>query len=201
MYLSKKRKEEIKNKAITDLYNSKQIHNKLPGIMTRHRIPMHAEIENDIIQVCFENLSKYPTDKFVEAYQDKKERIVGLAVRILLTKCIYKDSRIPKGWNHSIAQQILFGGVLNSLDHIDSTSDDTDNFNIPQISPHLEEEYEEENIQMWSYVKRQLNNEENQILNSCLQPNSSKMKGLVKKQYQALLPKLKIIITEYLNKN
>lgn len=196
--MTEKKKLQIKTKAITELFNSKELHNKLPFIFDKHRLPTGANIQDDVIQVTFENLWKYDTDKFIEAYQNNPKRILALAVTICLRKCIYKDNRTKAFWNHSIAQQIVNQSTLNTLQHIDSCNEESrDNFNLPQTgTDNYNDEDDNYSENMWQFVRNKLSVDEVEILNQCFEFNI-KFKGQKKKDYLNLLPKLKEIIEEF----
>lgn len=197
--MTMKQKEELKTKVIEDLYSSGEIQQKIEYICYKHFIPKDSFINEDILQVVMENLWKYDTNKFIDAYLDNPNRILGLAVTLALRKGVYKDERTSKFWNQSIAQQILHQSTLNTYQHIDTTQDNTNDYNIIQISTDDNEtmEFERNNEMMWSYVKVNLTQYENNILNIALTMNSPKMKGKIKKDYIKLLPKLKSIIIEF----
>lgn len=198
--LSKAKKQKIKDKALIELFNDERLTNTIEYVCIKHQIPLNADIQSDIKSVVFENLIKYDLDKFVEAYQDEPDRILKLAKKMVLWKGVYQDKRCKKSWMHTIAQQIIHQSTLNTLEHIDSIDESTDDFNLPQADTNdllIRNEDEENEIQMWEYVRSQLTNLENEVLDVALLPTPPKMKGTLKKQYQALLPKLKIIITEY----
>lgn len=205
MYLSKARKEEIKTQGITELFKDKRLKETIHYVCIKHRIPLEADIQSEILMVVMENMVKYDTNKFVEAYTDKKkpDRILKLAKKMVLWKGVYIDKRCKKYWQHSIAQQIMFQSNLNTLEHVDSCDDTTNDYNLPQTAQEDNvEEIEQDNSQMWDYVRKNLTNEENAILYLCLQPHTQpKMKGKLKKNYQNLLLKLKVIITEFKNNN
>jgi len=194
--------EQIKNKALTQLFNDQRLRDTIQYVCIKHKIPLDAHIQDDILQVIFENLIKYPTAKFVEAYEDNPIRILKLAKKILLWKGVYTDKRSKKGWNHSIAQQLIYQSTLATLQHIDSIDTTTDEYNIPLFNDHdaiLEQEEDDEEKQMWLYVKQNITTEENQILDTQLQQQPKKLKGIEKKIFQNLLPKMKIIITNFKN--
>lgn len=200
--MSTEEKEKIKTDAITELFNSKNLHEKVNTICYKHRIPLDCDIQSDILQVAFEHLWKYDTDKFIEAYQDNPNRILGLGVTLALRKGVYLDKRTSKSWSHSIAQQIIHQSTLNTLQHISSTNDKEDDYNLPQYQIDnnvLEEERYEEN--MWIYIRENIDEYENMILDIILNPEPIKLKGKLKKDYVKLLPKLKSIIIEYKNQN
>lgn len=202
MYLSKAKKEKIKAQAITELFNSKELQKKIEFICLRHNIPLMSDIQSDILQVTFENLAKYDTDKFVQAYLQNPARILGLATTIAVRKGVLtnKNSKSPK---HSIAQYIMHQSTLNTDYHINTTDDEAfENLNINLTADDdVLEEYENENENMWFYVKQQLTTKELEILELVLQHNPIKLKGEIKKRYITLLPKLKEIITQYQNSN
>ena len=204
--------EQLKAKALTDLFNSQELQAKIKYVMIKHQIPFDASIEDDILQVTFENLAKYDTEKFVEAYQDNPKRILGLAVKIILWKGVYIDKRIPKGFNHTIAQQILHASTFKTLQHISATVEDsTEDFNIIQIGDNYNDEEiteneallmaeEQDQIAMWQFVRSKLSVEETELLNVTLQPKY-KLRGKQKRLYPSFLLKLKDIITTYKNLN
>lgn len=197
--------EQIKAQAITELFtNHKQeLMEKIDGICIRHRIPLNASIQDDILQVVFENICKYNTSKLVEAYQDNPRRLFGLAVTLAVRKGVLLDKRTASGFNHTIAQRIMHQSVLTTLDHIDVTADDTEDFNLPQMyiddSPDLYElEHEQQSSAcMWQYVRQRLSEDEEVLLNLLLQPDKPKLKGKQKKAATNLMKQLKTIITYY----
>lgn len=198
--MTEQEKQELKNKAITDLFNSGELQKKITYICNQHRIPPYSQIHDDILQVVMENLCKYNTDKFIQAYKENPKRILALSVTLALRKGVYKDTRTSKYWSHSIAQQILHQSTLNTLEHISSTiEDDTNEYNLPQIS--INDIYEEpEEHQMWDCIEQQLTVEENELLQQHLQPDF-KPKKQVKKMLPEFYIKLKQIIIQYkLNK-
>ena len=193
--MNQDQKQALKDQALTDLFNSQILQKKIEYVCVKHRIPLSADIQSDILQVVFENLVKYPLDKFVDTYNDNPNRIVALATKMILWKGVYVDKRIAKGFNHTIAQQILHASTLNTLEHISSTiEDDTDSFNIPQIA--LDDDSDDDDNPMWNYVRMSLNKDENDLLNIILAP-TYKLKGSQKKLYPQLLEKIKDLITQY----
>lgn len=198
MYISKKKKEEVKAMAITELFNSGQLQTKIESICHRHHIPTNCDIQSDITQETFYHLQKYDTQKFYEAYKANPARILALATTIAVRKGVLKNKKSPSP-KHSIAQFILHQSVLDSPQHISSTENEED-FNLILIDdePH---EYEESNVEMWCYVKENILPEEKKILELVLQHNPPKLVGKMKKDYLNLLPKLKKIITEYQKNN
>lgn len=199
-YISKLKKQQLKDKAITDLFNSGIIQAKIKGICIRHNISLDTDIPNDILMVTFENICKYDLNKFYEMISDKKNpnRLIGLATTIAVQKGVFKHKTKSKYWIHSIAQQILHASTFNTQYHINPTENDED-FNI-QVESEIEiDETEMDNENMWEYVRLKLSVDEIEILDTLLLPESQqpKLKGEFKKQYKALLPKIKIIITEY----
>jgi hypothetical protein len=196
--------QQQKDKALTELFKSKILKDKIEYICFKHKIPRNAGIQEDILQVCFENLINYPTDKFMEAYNDNPSRIVGLAVRIILRTGVYSDKRSASGFRKSIGQQILHQSTLNTLTHLSSydsdNDDDSDGFGLQLFSNDFDVmEFEEDYENMWKNVRSNITENEEQLLDFALENNIPKMKGAVKKNYIALLPKIKTIINS--NKN
>lgn len=196
----KAKNERIKHQAITDLFNSNMLEEKIKGMLYRYRVPINAEIQNDVLQTVFLELTRYNTDKFVEAYLDNPKRIFALAITIAYRSGFGYDKRTQSGHNKSIAQKILHQSTLNTLQHIDTNADDTDDFNLPQVAiddiPD-EEDHQPFTSDMWQYVKQRLNEEEEGLLNLMLQPEPPKLKGIQKKEFVRLKEQLKTIITFY----
>lgn len=219
--MTKTQKIKIRNNALTDLFNSTELREKIKSLMFKFFIPLHADLESDILQVVFENLIKYDLDKFIEAYLDNPKRILALALSLAKRKGCYKDLRYGKGYNASIAQQILHTSTLNTLQHISPTicgndkdeifSNTYDHFNIilknddqgyytleEQIeSDHIKDENEAFHINMWRNIRQNLTQQENKTLQLILDPRHVKIKGKLKKDYLQLLERIKTIITTW----
>ena len=54
---------------------------------------------------------------------------------------------------------------------------------------------------MWEYIRLNITPQEEELLDMLLDVDQPKLKGNLKKEYQALLPKLKEIITEFKKSN
>ncbi len=83
-------KHLFKNKIISELFLSGELQSKIDGILQRHHFPIHADLQNDIIQHTFEQLLNYDSDTLISMYNDNPKRLVGLAVRIMLRTGIYQ---------------------------------------------------------------------------------------------------------------
>lgn len=196
--LSKKKKEQLKNKAITDLFNSGIIQGKIDSMNHRYRMPPNAGIQDDVLQAVFEQLSKYNTDKIIEMLNDNPKRLVGLATRICYSTHGYgKDHRTKKFWVGT-AQGIMNNSTLSTLTYIDVNTETMDELHTPLIGcPDDVEQREIEYINMWKYIRDNLDEYENMILEMILNPEPAKMKGRLKKDYQQLLLKMKGIILDF----
>jgi hypothetical protein len=177
-----------KDKILTELFNSNQLQDKLPGIMARHHIPMKAGIEDDIIQTTFENLCMYDTDKMIEAYNNNPKRILALGVTIMLRKCILKDKRY-NNINHSLTTFMLYTSSFNTanttINHTDTF--DTELFTLPNKID--DEEEGVDYFEMFEYVKLNLNKTEIKLLNKIIK--KEKVDKTIKKE---LLNKIKSIL-------
>lgn len=207
--------ERIKHKAITELFNSKQLQKKLEGIMERHNLPTQAGIQDDILQTTFEHLSKYPTNKIVEMYKDNPTRLVGLGMKIMIKEGVLADLRSPAGYRYKTASNILHlsnlgtyrtannneeGKYINNNNHHINPSNTLDDDDYESVSLKYDDEDEKEeeiNQQMWIYVRNHLTPLEEETLDYALVLPSSKMRKQLKKDYFKLLPKLKELITTF----
>ena len=211
-------KQKQKELILTELYNSGQLQQKLEGILERHRIPKEADIQSDIIQTTFEHLTKYNTEKMLEAYYDNPKRILGLGVRILIKKNILQDNRTPGGYKHSTAPNILHLSNLASfrlnektdeedyllttnyyLNHTDYTEQEETYNSLPAIGCFETDDEEERNIEMWEFIRNELTPLEEETLDYALILPPNKMRKHLKKDYLKLLPRLKQLITEFNN--
>lgn len=190
-----------RDKILTDLYNSGVLQNKLNGIMYRHSIPKKFDIESDIIQETFLHLSRIPAATLIEMYEDNPKRILGLATTIMVRKGV-AEHNVTHNPKHSIAQWIMYGSTVKSI--IDYTNEKESNllFSITDDDTELEEILEEH--KMWEYIRQNLTQPEQQLLDEILEiltnPKKNKI-GIRKKntKYYRLALKLRIIITKYKN--
>ena len=189
--------EKRKNQIITELYESGKLQEKIKMICYQHRIPTDADIQSDILQVAMENLIKYDTNKFIEAYTDNPNRIIGLAVRIILRNGVYVDKRSAGGFKKSIAQQILHQSTYNTLVTVNTVDDIHDEFSKILKSDDTDpEEYETNYQNMWDYVRSNLNEFETMILNMVLEEKKPKGKKF-KAEFEELKEKIKELINEF----
>jgi hypothetical protein len=196
--MTSKKKKQIINQALTKLYNSNIIQDKIEGYMYRYRIPNQADIQSDCLQQCFVEIMKYDEDKLVEMILDNPKRLVGLAVTILNSKQIFGlEKRAKKYWT-GIAHNILHQSTYNTAYHINTTdmeSHENQNINLTATDDFENIEMEYERQQMWNYVREQLDPQEQEILDTHL--SVSEPTKDEKKQIKKLLPKLKELITKY----
>lgn len=198
-----KKKLQIRNNAITDLYNSQVLQQKIEGYMFRYQIPKDAGIEHDCLQVCIEQILKYDLDKLVEMILDNPNRLLGLAVTILNSKQVFGVEKRASKWWTGIAHSILHQSTLNTNYTINTTDTDSeDNTNLDLSQPPEEPEMiEQEHEQMWNWVKSKLTPPQRKILRFHLSSKQDKLTKEQKKELKTLLPILKQLITEYQNIN
>lgn len=187
-------KKQLKDRIITELYNSGAVQKKCAGFLFRNSIKQDTQIGEDSVQETFYWLSRYPTDKLIEAYEDNPNRVLALCVTILRFKCF---SRATSGYpRHSLAWWILNFSNLNSLSYYDSTeegeeSKDNNRHFVLADQPDAANE-------LWETVRGELTATENQDLDMFL--NLEKKRGQLKKdmkeRYNNLLKRIEDIITE-----
>jgi hypothetical protein len=180
-----------KEQIITELYKSGQLQEKLVGIMYRHKIPMNADLQNDIIQTTFLNLTEYDTNKLIEAYENNPKRILALAVTIMLRKCILKDKRYGNN-KHSLLTSLLYSSSLNTNNiPITPTDDYDENFYMHSVIQEEEEMEMTDYYELWEYLKTKLNKEDKLLINKLF----NKQKILLKDK-KILYKKIKNIIEQ-----
>ena len=196
--LTNKQKEAIKYSAITALYTSKIIHDKVRLYNIKHfRSLPEAKIEEDVCNHVFMLLWQYDTDTIVKNHlndpngQILKEPnyLIGLSVDLIKWKGYGIDKRKRKFWCNSLGQQIVNQSIFKyDNNYLETTNDfgDTldvldDNFNYDNQDPYFEVNeipeditipkhlhINQENKDYWLYIKKNLSKEENKLLDKYL---------------------------------
>lgn len=191
--------EQIKSQAITDLYRSGIIQNKIKGFNFRYNIPIETQIEEDVLHHVFEKLIKYDTAKFVDAYLDNPNRIVALATRLLCLYAYSKDKRSQAWWRNSLAQDLVHGigaTTSQSYDFFTSNNNDDYSYSIDEEEEQIQQRDQEHINQRITLTKLTyyLTEEENHFYQQYLKnPSFIYQSNENKKMYRRLINKLKKI--------
>ncbi len=192
--LSEEQKKREKNRIITELYNSGEIQKKIEGMCYRNHIKPDTYIHEDCVSETFYWLSRYDTDKLIEAYNDNKSRVIGLATRIAVLKCFSKTG-YPK---HSIAHWILYSSNLQSLNFYDTTENHNDEDGSLSFLVLTDKEDTNATDELFKIIRSKLTEEQNNDLEYFL--NLPKKRGQLKKEiklrYKDLLTRIEEIILE-----
>lgn len=190
-----------RNKILTQFYNEnlEVLKGKVLGICINHGIPIQADIQSDVLMVAFEHLCKVNPDTIIEIYNDNPKRLLGLFVRVAVRNGVLPDNRSRKFWYKAIALDIVNQSTLNTLNHISSTEHE-DDYSLILEDEDCSYEAGAENMDMWDFVKEQLQPEEIEILDILLTNKKPKLKAKQKPLFEPLLGKLKGLITDYKTK-
>ncbi len=192
-------KQKLKDKIITDLYNSNEIQRKCNGICARNFIHKDTFIAEDIVQETFLHLSKKSADFIIELYEDNPKRLIGLCVTIACLKGVVQNRGYPK---HSLAPWILFASNFQQLSHLNPTethsSDDT-NQDKHQIVLSDSSTEPDNYAEMWELIRTELTEEEKVTLEYFLnlKKKAGRLKTHLKQQYNFLLQRIEEILQNH----
>ena len=205
--LSTEEKEKIKADAISKIYTCGIIQKKINSLMYRYFLPIECDIQSDILHETFLGLSKYNTDKFLLAHfdLDNPNRMVGLAVRIMVMANCAKHSKKPDYPKHNFTKWVLFASNLNKIEVVNNTENESET--TPEWDA-INKNYDvndDDNVdaRMWIFVRENINEKENTLLDNHLNKFYKKPKMVgqeninYKQQNEEFLQKLKIIITQF----
>lgn len=188
-------KENYKNKILTELFKSGKIHKNVELILFKNKIHQDTKIADDLVQETFYHLSKFNTDTLIEMYEDNPKRLLGLGVTIAIRKGVLKNPLYPDYPKQSLCKFILFTSSLSKFNF--SISDYNNEDNEILIIPN-DESSKAEN-ELWKYVHKNLNDEENKLIEMLLvkKNKSGTIKKQVKMDRENLYLKVKNIIRNY----
>lgn len=198
--MTKKKKIELKNKILTDLYNSGDVHKQVNIICFKNNIKPDTLIAEDIVQLTFTHLSNYDMDKMIEAYMDNPKRILALACRIAINKGVASNPLRPNYYRHSLGKMILFGSNFQQLASISETEhldqSDSRNYILADPDTDIDEEYIDEQERLWKTIRAGLDKEELKWLEFFLDNENEKQLRLksIKREYDILINKIRNIL-------
>jgi hypothetical protein len=207
--LTAAKKKILKDKIITELYNSNILTEKIHGILYRNHIHKDTLIYEDVLQETFFYLSKKSAGEIIDMYYYSRagkknenggclKRLIGLGVCIAVLKGITKSGKnYPK---HSIGQWILFGSNLNQLSYLSPTEcsheDEPSHNNTVLMDPSTETDNFKE---MWSLIREQMTPAQEKELEYFLnlkKKTQGRYKNEIKDRRTALLKRIEEIIVQ-----
>lgn len=196
--LSISEKERMKNKAITELYNSGEIQSKVDGMCFRNGIKKDTFIAEDVVQETFMHLSRKSADEILEMYFDNPKRLVGLCVTIAKWKGFAKHPAHQDYPKHSLANFILFASNLNHFGFLSTTDAGNETDEDYELNLVDEESTESSDDKMWEVLKENLDEEDLDSLNYFLtiKKKQGRFKKEVKDKYIRLVNSIKRIVNE-----
>ncbi|MFL5808628.1 MAG: hypothetical protein ACJ749_03850 [Flavisolibacter sp.] len=185
-------KEALKTKIITDLFHNQELRQKIDGICRRNNINHDSYIHEDVLSETFYYLSRYNTDKMVEAYQADPKRLFGLAIDIAIKKGVAKHSKNPEYPKHSVATNLLFASNFGTACNVSSTEwfEDFAVEKFFKIVTLVDEDSENADylhgpeLSMWEIIEKELDIEEIIFLQDMMRPKGRKM-GRYKLEFKA----------------
>lgn len=166
-------KLDIRNKIITELFNSKQLQERIPGMCHKNYIKYSSRIHEDVLQESFLQLSKYNIDDLFLAYCDNPDRVLGMAINIT-KRAGFGKMKHNISPNQSVAKQILYSSNLNSDCYIETKhghlmmnvtkgDDIVLPFVLSDIPDHLSND-----LSIWEIIKPELTKDERDFLHYLL---------------------------------
>lgn len=156
-------KIDIRNRIITELFDSGQLQQKLKGMLFRNGISASTFISDDVLQTSFLELSKYDIDKLFLAYCENPKRILALIVTITKRSGFGKMNGDVSP-NQSVAKQILFTSNLGNNYTPDSNDGHVSRkYDINEIPEYIEDEND-----LWEIIRSELNSDELEFLDFIL---------------------------------
>lgn len=196
-------KKILKDRIITQLYNSGIIQQKVDGICFRNHIHKDTRISEDIVQETFFHLSKKTSEEIISMYYDDGrkpdgclKRLIGLSTVIAVHKGVSSNKSDPNYPKHSLAKYILFGSNFQQLSSLSPTehTDDDDKHQGLVLRSHDDEE--DGSAQLWAFVRERLTAGERDTLqyHLDLKKTQGRYPKAVKEKYIALLQRIEQII-------
>lgn len=197
--LNDQQKQTLKNKIITELFNSGEVQKKASGICKRNFIRSDTYIQDDIMQSTMEVLCKKSADEIINCYYDdgKKpkgslSRLIALSVRIICLRGVANDKPIP---SRSWANFMLFASNLKKFDYLNPTEHGGEEVLMDVSSMENNNNHKE----MWEIIRSELTEEENESLTYFI--NLVKRPGRYKKEVlekrNQLLERIHEILTKH----
>lgn len=200
-FKTEQQKQKEKDRILTELFQSKIIHEKISGICYRNRIHHGTYIHEDILQEVFLHLSLKTPDFIIQLYYDDgrcKEgslrRLIGLFVTIAVLKGVAKiKSGNPK---HSLAQLLLWTSNFLPLSSISPTDDEcTTGNNSTKVI--CDVTIDEDQIDTWELIRSKMTEEQINQLDEVLQADNKQLKKELKDKYQSVQQLVGTIVNKH----
>lgn len=213
--LAEQKKNRLKDKIITDFYNTGIMQKKVLYICFKNHIGKDTYIAEDVEQEMWMHLSKKSADEIIDMYTDSGnkpkghwDRLVGLCTTIAIWKGVSTNPKNKEYPKHSLANFILYGSNLNlgQPTFISPTDSAEDHEGKPGQQPGQEIEINildkssDENTDetLWQMIRERLDDDNLESLDYFinLQKKQGRFKDEVKEKYIRLLDAIKTIINK-----